>query len=362
MRDLDQELAQLKDDLLSLKSKVELSKYVAVAGGAVSSSQPETTMMHVRLQENLANVNSLVRYLWSRAANYALSHKRRIQLDTEMKALEPGDHSIALLIAEATRAAFLEFNEKYPHRSSEVGELLAYCIAIEQLGAAQLVAKMSLKTNNNMPVHGLDGIHAAVEGPWLMLYFLESKLSKSANSGVADFAESVAKFSADPKQYRLEYSLIQGMGNFDTLVGKSREIALQYFNVMASPDDAPRRERFVGVILYSDKKLFTDLPPVEKTQLPGFHEKELGAACSKLLVSHQQAALTHLTKHGADPNKCHVYFVAVPDVDELRKQFYTTMGYVPKATEQTAPVAPALASANGAKVVTAKKQSKGKKT
>ncbi|MEN4946406.1 Hachiman antiphage defense system protein HamA [Pseudomonas proteolytica] len=36
-------------------------------------------------------------------------------------------------------------------------------MAIHHLGAAQLVAKMSLKTSSNMPVHGLDGIHASVK-------------------------------------------------------------------------------------------------------------------------------------------------------------------------------------------------------
>lgn len=40
--------------------------------------------------------------------------------------------------------------------------------------------------------------------------------------------------------------------------------------------------------------------------------------------------MKHLTEHGADPNKCLVYFVVVPDADEVRKLFYDAMGYVPK--------------------------------
>ncbi|MCV2359951.1 DUF1837 domain-containing protein [Paucibacter sp. TC2R-5] len=333
MGEIDEGLAQLKADLVALKDRVDLSKYVAHTAASAEPSQPATTLMHVRLQENLANVASLSRYLWSRAANYALSRKRRLEFSEQTAALPPGDLSVALLIAESTRDAFLEFNEKFPQRSSEVGELLAYCIAIEQLGAAQLAAKMSLKTNNNMPVHGLDGIHAAVEDGWLMLYFLESKLSQTANAGVADFAKSVAEFTSNKKQYKREYSLVRDLGNFDTLDPKSREVALQYFNIMASPDEAPRRERYVGVILYSDEKLFKDLPPVEKQQLPGFHEKELASVYKQDLDHHQKAAIKHLTAHGADANKCLLYFVVVPDVDELRKLFYDVMGYVPKAAK-----------------------------
>ncbi|HDS1038043.1 TPA: DUF1837 domain-containing protein [Stenotrophomonas maltophilia] len=323
-------LEKLGADLAALKDQVQLSKYVALAISSVAPSQPMTSLMHVRLQENMANVQSFARYLWSRTANYALSRKRRLEFDVERAALPPGDMSVSLSIAEATRDAFLEFNAKYPHRSSEVGEVLAYCIAIEQLGAAQLAAKMSLKTNNNMPVHGLDGIHATVEGGWLVIYFLESKLSKTANDGVADFAESVAEFSSNKKQYRREYSIVRDLGNLDTLDEESRKVALSYFDVMASPDNVPKRERYVGVVLYSDDKLFKDLPPVDSQQQPDFHEKELAATYTKKLKHHQEAAMKHLTNHGADPNKCLVYFVVVPDANEVRKLFYGAMGYVPQ--------------------------------
>lgn len=324
---------QLKADLIALKDKVELSKYVAVAKASNAPSQPATTLMHVRLQENQANVQSLSRYLSRMAANYALSRKRRDELREELKAEPDGDLSLAMAIAEAVREAFLEFEASYPHRASEVGELLAYCVAVEQLEAAQLAAKMSLKTNSNMPVHGLDGIHAAVEGEWLVLYFLESKLSQSANGGVADFAESVAAFTTNKKQYRREYSIVRDLGNFDSLDPKSRKVALQYFDVMASPEEAPRRERYVGVVLYSDARLFSSLPPVNDGQQPGFHEKELAAEYAKELAHHQRAAMKHLGNHGADPNKCLVYFVVVPDVGELRQMFYDALGYVPKGVK-----------------------------
>lgn len=333
MGDLKEGLKKLEADLVALKDQVQLSKYVALASASVDPSTPATSLMHVRLQENSANVQSLARYLWSRTANYALSRKRRLEFDAEQAALPPGDMSVSLLIAEAAREAFLEFNQKYPHRSSEVGEVLAYCIAIEHLGAAQLAAKMSLKTNNNMPVHGLDGIHATVEGGWLTIYFLESKLSQTANDGAADFAESVAEFTSNKKQYRREYSIVRDLGNLDTLDEESRNIALRYFDIMASPDDVPKRERYVGVVLYSDDKLFNSLPPVNNQQQPGFHEMQLAATYSKGLEHHQKAAMKHLTNHGADANKCLVYFVVVPDADEVRELFYNAMGYVPKKVQ-----------------------------
>jgi len=325
-----EDLALLKAGLATLKDKVELSKHVAVAATSADPSTPGTTLMHVRLQENLANVHNLSAYLWNRAAYYALSRKRRQEFEEQVSADPQAVLAVATLIVRATRDAFVEFRQSNPNRASEVGELLAYCIAIEQLDAAQLAAKMSLKTNSNMPVHGWDGIHATVEDGFLVIYFLESKLSQSANAGAADFATSVAKFFTDKKQYRREYSIVRDLGNFDGLDPASRDVALRYFDVLASPDEVQKKERYVGVVLYSDDKTFKSLPPVAKGQGPGFHEKALSEAVAKLLDHHQGAAQKHLEKEGADPAKCLLYFVTVPDTEEVKKLFYDEMGYVPK--------------------------------
>jgi hypothetical protein len=60
-------------------------------------------------------------------------------------------------VNQAVRDVFINFNEKHPSRASEVGEVLAYCVTQHYLSAAQVAAKMALKTSSNMPVHGLAG-------------------------------------------------------------------------------------------------------------------------------------------------------------------------------------------------------------
>ncbi|KCB52860.1 PF08878 domain protein [Bordetella hinzii 1277] len=178
-------------------------------------------------------------------------------------------------------------------------------------------------------MHGLDGIHAKVENGALYVFFLESKLSQSANAGVKDYAESVAGFGNNLKQYLLEYSIVRDLGNLDSLAGEERDLALACFDVMDSPDAVERRERSVGVIVYKEGQ-FGKLTPVQPKQPVGFHEFEFAGAYAAQLDHHQQAALKHLSAGNVDCNKCHVYFVAVPDVDELREQFYIRMGYKPE--------------------------------
>ncbi len=320
-------LVNFGEALDALMVKVDLDKVVAVATRSSTTGSPKTTLMHVRLNENKANVDSLCLFLWHKASLYALAMRRRIELQEQIASAPKGDISAAATITNAVRDAFLEFRKKYPNRASEVGEVLAYCIATSELQAPQLLAKLALKTNNNMPVHGLDGIHAKVANGFLNLYFLESKLAKSANDGASDYAESVAEFSNNKKQYRREYSLVRDFGNLDSLEPANRKIALDYFDVLSSPTKVPKRERYIGVILYSDSKLFSGLSAIDDSQPPGFHEAELVATYTKHLKQHQGAALRHLKKHEADENTCQVFFVVVPDVDAVREGFYQAMGY-----------------------------------
>src|SRR5256885_10174872 len=64
MGEFKQGMEKLEADLVALKDHVQLSKYVALATVSADPSQPATSLMHVRLQENLANVQSFARYLW----------------------------------------------------------------------------------------------------------------------------------------------------------------------------------------------------------------------------------------------------------------------------------------------------------
>ncbi|MFK2906050.1 DUF1837 domain-containing protein [Dyella ginsengisoli] len=318
--------------LEKLLDQSPLGKYVRTATRSVDPTPPSTTLMYVGFKENLGDTLALANFLWTQALNYALTRKRRDQIRTRMQSAPPGDISAMAAPVNAVRDAFIEFHQDYPSRASEVGEVLAYCIAVNDLGAAQVAAKMSLKTSGNMPVHGLDGIHAKVEDGALYVFFLESKLSQSANTGVKDYAESIAGFGNNLKQYLLEYSIVKDLGNLDTLAGSERDLALACFDVMDSPGTVERRERSVGVILYKEGQ-FGNLPPIQAKQPVGYHEAEFSAAYAAQLAHHQQAALKHLSAGNVDPNKCHVYFVAVPNIDELREQFYTRMGYKPKVKE-----------------------------
>src|ERR1043165_9473083 len=82
-----------------------------------------------------------------------------------------------LQLAESARSLFKRANDA-TNRNGEAGELLLYLLTEWVLAAPQIIAKMSLKTNRDMPVHGSDGVHVrySKSDGKLLLYWGESKL------------------------------------------------------------------------------------------------------------------------------------------------------------------------------------------
>ncbi|MEE3508287.1 DUF1837 domain-containing protein [Pseudomonas sp. 10C3] len=294
---------------------------------------PKVALLHVRFQEDIPNTSSLADFLSNQAVNYALSRRRRDAYVAELTAGKNGDLSLVTQISKAVRGAFIQFRKEYPSRASEVGEVLAYCVAVHHLKAAQLVAKMSLKTAGNMPVHGLDGIHASVKDGVLNVFFLESKLAGSAASGTADYAESVLGFGNNKKQYLQEYGLVRDLGNLDTLSSSDREHLMAYLDVYSKPN-SQRRERSVGVICYSETKHFANKVLVDDGPLDK-HEVHFGKLLTEDHGRHHKNASNQLATQGLDASKCMLFLVAVPDVDQLREEFYEALGLPPAPLDST---------------------------
>lgn len=313
----------LKEALATLRNPLSLDNVLAcaVAHDAPSEGEgPRTGLLHIRFSEDKPKIEACGEFLWHQCMYYALPRKRRLEYEAAIAT----DFSIVGRVHQAVRDVFITFNADYPSRASELGEVLAYCVTQQHLTAAQVAAKMALKTSANMPVHGLDGIHAAFENGAMTLYFLESKLAGSANSGVKDYASSAAGFLANRQQYLREYQLVSDLGHLDSLVGRAREEALEFFDIVGKPN-LPRRERFVGVICYSEDRLFKDTIPISDGPVTA-HEEHFAQLFKATHKRHRAAANKHIVATGADSTKSIIFFVAVPDVNALRRAFYRAMG------------------------------------
>lgn len=324
----------LDDVIEKLLDQSPLDKVVkcAVDFPTRPGTPPKLALLHVRFQEDVPNITALADFLSSQAVNYALSRRRREMFKAQLVAGQNGDLSLTGDVSKVVRRAFIEFRKKHPERASEVGEVLAYCVAVHHLKAAQLISKMSLKTSGNMPIYGLDGIHASVNNGALNIYFLESKLAGTAASGTADFSKSVAGFNSNKEQILREYGLVNDLGNLDALDAADKELLMQYLDIFENPN-GKRRERSIGVVCYSESKHFANKIPVDDEGDIEKHELHFGELYSHDFDRHHVNIVNQLSVQGVDANKCMLFLVAVPDVNELRESFYESLGVVPNPAD-----------------------------
>lgn len=130
-------------------------------------------------------------------------------------------HQYAKLLREAKRLLREDLT------SGEAGEILLYFLLETVIGAPQVVAKLDLKTNRKMEIHGSDGIHMRWnEADSLVdLYFGEAKLEQTVYSALDNAFASIRKFHDDGMQEH-EGGLVTS--HFKHLDERVREAAVQW--------------------------------------------------------------------------------------------------------------------------------------
>ena len=98
---------------------------------------------------------------------------------------------------------------KYTENKGELGELLLYTFLEGELGAPQILSKMSLKTSPNEYVKQSDGIHylKPKNSDRYYLIFGEAKMTKPLSVGFKKAFESISKHQEDDDK-KYEISLI----------------------------------------------------------------------------------------------------------------------------------------------------------
>lgn len=117
------------------------------------------------------------------------------------------------------------------NRNGEAGELVLFLLTEWVLKAPQILAKMSLKTNSQMPVHGADGVHVRYcnlrEG--LVFYLGESKVYSDVGAAIRETARSIAEEFSD-KKVNHELQLVRNNIDFSGLDSIAKREFLKYLD------------------------------------------------------------------------------------------------------------------------------------
>jgi hypothetical protein len=216
---------------------------------------------------------------------------------------------------------FKKANKK-TNRNGEFGELVTYILIESALKAPQFLAKMSLKTNSQMPVHGSDGIHVSFDSSSgnLILYWGESKCYSSVSSAIKNAIGSVAE-NLEHKKMGHELFLIEQYFDLSAFPEQYRDAILSFMDPF---DENYNLRSDVSVVFIAfDYAAFSKLKGLEPTQVESAFVGELKETLKEYASELDKA----LNEHGIDDHSVEVFFLPVPSIGDMRKLFQDKIGW-----------------------------------
>jgi len=204
-------------------------------------------------------------------------------------------------------------------RSGEAGELLLYLLTEWILEAPQIVAKMSLKTNRDMPVHGSDGIHVRYVPATrqLLLYTGEAKMHGSVSDAIRAAIASISD-ALTPTKIKHEISLVRRDLDLSGLPGPARDLLLGYLNPM--DERSNQRVDAITCLLGFDFSGYAELGGVDDA------EAAFCELATRQLRKASAAFAKALSEAGLSNQTVELFLLPLPSVKQFRKIFLEALG------------------------------------
>lgn len=277
---------------------------------------------YLSFQEHEPMVAEFVQAIVTKLVSFCFSNAHLKAAYAEMKDLDDDARQEAsnLLFMDAVDL-FIKA-QKNTKRSGEFGELIAYLLMEWVIGAPQIIAKMGLKTNPEMPIHGSDGVHLKYdpETERMLVYFGESKSYQKVTAAIKDAVASVAT-ALSPDKIKHELLLVKQQFDLAGVAPEAREPILAFLNPL-SPE-ASKREMIAVIFIAFDFAGFEAMKKLDLDEVPAAFEKAL----EKALATHAQTLEAELKAAKIDHRRVEVFFLPVPKVKDLRSMFHQRIGW-----------------------------------
>lgn len=216
-------------DLLST-STPDLTPRLGVMSKIWSDEETKVSgrFFYVKLRDSKPTIDDLITIAHARMVNFAIPRSRINEAKAEMSKDPDCMDPWVELVTEA-RDLFIKTHEE-TGRSGELGELLLFMLLEWALKAPIVACKMYLKTSQQMPVHGTDGVHLGSEGENIIFYWGESKLHSTLTSALTDIAASITEHANSPEKQKNEIRIIRSNLNIDGFDPQALTALKNYFN------------------------------------------------------------------------------------------------------------------------------------
>lgn len=184
--------------------------------------------LYVPFRDSRPTVDDLIEVAHARMVNFAIPRTRICEAIAQMHA-NPGAMDPWVVLTTEARDLFIK-TQRETGRSGELGEILLYMLIEWVLNAPIVACKMYLKTSQQMPVHGTDGVHLGCEGDNLIMYWGESKLHSTLASALSDIAASISEHVNSAEKHKNEVRIIRANLNLEGIDETARTAIKNYFN------------------------------------------------------------------------------------------------------------------------------------
>lgn len=275
---------------------------------------------YLTFRDGLPSTTEFLEYLKDQLIHFCIPRKEKAQVE-RLIALDQGEmYRLVPRLYEKAKKLFIEA-KKGEDRTGEPGELILFVLLEWALQAPQIVSKMYLKTNRNMPVHGMDGIHARVDDCGsLVLYWGESKLHDDFSGALESALTTVKEIQSSYDAQSRELNLVQDHHSFGPEDHALVSALLNYLDYR-SPKSNQYSRSFACLIGF-------DFHAYEKVRElgPEAAEEKFIALCNDRIASALSLIESKIASSGMSDLNFEFFLMPFPSVAKLRTEFYAVTG------------------------------------
>lgn len=272
---------------------------------------------YVPLRDSKPTIDELIGAAYARMVNFAIPRWRINKAMAAYNATGAVDAMVGL--TQEARDLFIRTKAE-TSRSGELGEVLLFMLMEWVLSAPIVACKMYLKTSQQMPVHGTDGIHLGHADGGLVMYWGESKMHQTLSSALADILTSIGEQIADPARRSNEVRLVRANLNLDHLDLDARHALLKYFDPYEKESNELLESYacFAGFDSNTYEKV-KDLPQADAVKkLAELYETKIDKVFPTIVAKIKEVGLEEF--------RFTYFLLPFPSVDDARARFQKKLG------------------------------------
>lgn len=275
---------------------------------------------YLKFKDGRPNTEAFVEILSHHITHFCIPRKERAK--ARQLVVDEDDESYTNQLYQEARDLFIK-SKKALKTSGEPGEVILYMLLEALVDAPQVACKMYLKTSQNVPVHGSDGIHAKYDpqADTLRIYWGESKLYSRVGQALDEICGSIDAFNkttcGDSPRIQ-DLNILKKHISIDDETLRDRLLA--YFDPYE--DDADRIEEHFACFVGFDYALLASKYQYSDSELVGEFEKKYKKEVERI----HKAFAKKVKENKLSRLKFSLFLIPFECVDELRTQFFSKTG------------------------------------